>query len=77
MSKGERDVRPELPCADAQERSPQGLTPLESELLEALRLALVWLPAAADHPSADAGVYRAIEAAEAAIAKVEGRRCAS
>jgi hypothetical protein len=42
------------------------------ELLEALRACHKWLPAAADHPSADSTVYDALEAADAAIAKAIG-----
>lgn len=44
------------------------------ELLEALRLSLAWLPAAADHPSATVAVYEAQEAARAAIAKATGEQ---
>ena len=41
-------------------------------LLGACRKAREWLPAAADHPSATAAVYDAIEAVDAAIAKATG-----
>lgn len=42
------------------------------DLLEACRKALEWLPAAADHPSATASVYEAIDATRTALARCGG-----